>query len=77
MIWPFKKVKKSEPKVPRVGENWVLKRRAKGPWPASGDLITAHILDVKDDWVRYFLNRIFPDLRMKTKDFVEIYDPLD
>ena len=56
-----------------VGEFWVLDRSDGSPWPAVGPESKVQIIDVKDGWVRYFINQTYPDNRRPVKDFTSIY----
>lgn len=54
-----------------VGQFW-RRNGDKSPWPQVEDSIV-EILDVKDGWVRYYMNDLFPDNRMKINMFEAIY----
>ncbi len=58
---------------PNVGEIWALK--GEGPWPLS--TCRVKILDVKEGWVRYYLSKFYPDLRMKIKTFTDVYQKIE
>ena len=59
-------------KPPESGESWFLVDRESGPWE-SKRFEPVKILDVKSGWVRYFINEVYPDERMKIGTFVRVY----
>ena len=67
----FKK-EKEEKKEIAAGQMWIL--RDGSPW---GEDFRQHpvvrILDVRDGWVRYYMNTIFEDNRMKIDTFYYCY----
>jgi hypothetical protein len=66
-----KDIKSNAIRVPVVGELWVLSDGS--PWQTKYPPVT--ILDVKDGWVRYDMNKIFRDERMLMKIFISCYEP--
>ncbi len=70
------KVPEKEPSnetIPRVGECWKFREtNDDDPWPVK-DYGNVNILDVKDGWVRYYMNSTFPDERRTISSFVKIY----
>lgn len=68
-IFSWFKKPKTPIKLPIPGETWGL--RDESPWPKSG--YTAIILDVKEGWVRYEMNPLFPDERKPLKSFLDCY----
>jgi hypothetical protein len=55
-----------KPIEPKIGEKWVL-----GLWIT--ERVTVTILDVKDGWVKYYINEIFDDEQMTIQAFVHLY----
>jgi hypothetical protein len=49
-----------------IGQIWAPQRC--GPWSCP-PRYTARILDLKDGWVRYYVNQYAPDERMREDDF--------
>jgi hypothetical protein len=69
MFWDI--FRKKEPVVPKAGEKWRMPNKP-DPWPQP-DNPPVKILDVKDGWVRYRMNELFPDERKPMKDFLQLY----
>lgn len=59
----------NRPPKPKIDEIWKIKDKDGSPWPNSYSAYSK-ILDVKDGWVRYHINEIYPDNRMKISSFV-------
>ncbi len=59
----------------KPGQFW--KEINKSPWPYQSELegrdTSEKILDVKDGWVRYYCNSLFPDRRMPIEEFIDTY----
>ena len=70
----FNFFKKKVPQVPQVTplkhEKWSMSSDG-SPWPIQGSEVT--ILDCKDGWVRYKMNYLFKDERMRLDLFLKIY----
>ncbi len=60
------------PEKPIVGEKWILQSRVGDPFPTKAETIVT-ILDVKAGWVRYEMNDVFNDQRMKIDLFMSCY----
>lgn len=58
---------------PKAEELWVLKGDDESPWPAK-KYAPVTIIAVLDGWVRYSINYIFSDERMKTDLFLNLYE---
>ena len=54
------------------GQEWLLHDREAGPWKSTR-FKPVKILDVKAGWVRYWINEVYPDERMKIGTFVRVY----
>lgn len=65
----FRKCELLPPRNPRVGEQWLL--RSEDRWGSKYSPVT--ILDVRDGWVRYNMNRVFRDERMRMDMFIATY----
>lgn len=61
--------------IPKAGEEWVLCSRT-DPWGGK-KRPTVRIIDVKNGWVRYYMNRIFRDERKELIAFTDIYVPIN
>ena len=72
MIWPSR-AKKTPVKTPAKGENWYIEDES--PWPP--DTTVVRILDVKDGWVRYWINDKLPDNRMGMDMFLDCFKKVD
>lgn len=59
---------------PKAGEKWRLPTES-NPWP-SPEYRPVKILEVKDGWVKYRINEIFPDERRRMDDFLKLYRPV-
>ena len=66
----LKLFKKNKDIIPKPGEKWRLKNDS--PWPKNYQSVI--ILDVKDSWVRYDINSLFMDQRLKLKSFLYCYE---
>ena len=55
------------------GEFWDFCGLNRSPWPREDLKTRVEILDVKNGWVRYYMNRTFQDERMETSIFVMLY----
>ena len=62
----------SKPNI-EPGQEWLLHDRESGPWESTRFNVPVKILDVKSGWVRYFINEVYPDERMKIGTFVRVY----
>lgn len=60
--------------VPRVGEKWMFEPEGKGdPFPKKWGYAPVTITGVRDGWVRYDMQTVFKDERMKLDSFVRTY----
>ncbi len=64
-------------KNPEPGEVWQFVNRDESPWPKEkpDNHGLVEILDCQDGWVRYRINRAFPDERCKVSIFKYMYRP--
>lgn len=64
---------KTKPKTePKIGEeHWAIHNDS--PWKKENTTYIK-ILDVKNGWVRYSINRIFNDERMEMEIFLKCYE---
>ena len=68
----FNWFKKKKPvRIPVAGETWYF-REDDSPW-ASKKSQQVQIIDVKNGWVRYYMNKSFDDNRMKIDSFLFWY----
>lgn len=58
------------------GEVWRLKGEDGDPFPPKDGVCDVVILDYKDGWVRYSMNRVFKDNRMQEDSFRRCYRKL-
>lgn len=67
---------RSKPKVAapnqKIGSKWMLRAENGDPFPPK-DFKPVEVLDVKDGWVRYRMNRYFDDERISVGLFLSIY----
>lgn len=59
----------TQPAALAIGQVW--RPRPRGPWESNK--YTARVLDLKDGWVRYFINEYAPDERLREDDFRSHY----
>lgn len=71
LITHKKKVSPKKVRYPEIGDVWILRLIKGDPWDSK--CITAKVLDVKNDWVRYYSNPIFNDERLQLETFIAIY----
>lgn len=60
----------TQPIALEPGQRW--QHNDGSPWPISRYFVK--ILDVKEGWVRYFVNEYAPDERMREADFRKLYN---
>jgi hypothetical protein len=69
----FKRTAAPAADSPVAGERWVLSPSDGSPWPVATVCIPVTILDVRDGWVRYYCDDMFPDNRKTITDFVSLF----
>jgi hypothetical protein len=60
--------------IPQPGEQWTWRCANAGPWDCPKRW-TVMILEVKQGWVRYWLDEFEPDRRMELEIFTRVYAP--
>jgi hypothetical protein len=60
--------------APQPGEQWIWRCANAGPWDCP-ERWTVTILEVKQGWVRYWLDEMWPDRRMEIEIFTRVYAP--
>lgn len=62
------------PRIPQAGDKWILDSRdPSDPFEPKETFPPVEILEVKQGWVRYYMNRVLPDERMPIERFTQIY----
>ncbi len=78
--WLKRKEKQEQIKEPKKeheiakGQIWYFSDK-NDPWGCADSKVT--ILDVKDGWVRYYMNPVFNDNRRPIESFVSMYSRVD
>lgn len=60
-------------RVPAPDEQWCM--RDKSPWPKKNNPV--RIIDVREGWVRYYMNEVFHDERRELDEFLRMYGPCE
>lgn len=60
-------------KNPIPGQLWALKGDDGDPFGPKRGFCVVKILEVRDGWVRYYMNKIWDDERKPIKNFTNIY----
>lgn len=72
--WLSNRKKKAVPDV-AIGQKFAL-AGMQDPWGIKNGFKPVLVLDVKDGWVRYYVNDLFHDERLRTAAFLYCYEPL-
>jgi hypothetical protein len=59
--------------IPQPNESWKIISDKDDPFPLK-DAVHVKILDVKDGWVRYYINKVFSDCRIPVDRFMLVYE---
>ena len=58
--------------MPKAGDVWFRSVYDESPWKKE-TTYEVNVIAVKSGWVRYYMNELFPDERMKIDMFTVIY----